>query len=180
MTYFHSYRTTKSKTFKPKKNVPEGTKQYQLQEYAKATLGSGNLKLAAILPEGEDINEWLAVNTYEFYNQINLLYGTIAEFCTPQECPVMSAGPKVEYLWSDNEKYKKPVELSAPDYVNHLMEWVQRQLDDESMFPSNIGEEAHLNTSFKHFIYFVQEFQLIEKKELQPLHELIVTLTSQD
>ena len=36
-----------------------------------------------------------------------------------------------------------------------------------------MGEEAHLNTSFKHFIYFVQEFELIEKKELAPLQELI-------
>ena len=41
-----------------------------------------------------------------------------------------------------------------------------------------MGEEAHLNTSFKHFIYFVQEFELIEKKELAPLQELIDRLTS--
>jgi hypothetical protein len=56
-------RTSKSKTFKPKKKVREGTKQYQLKQYAEATLGSGNLKLAVVLPEGEDINEWLAVNS---------------------------------------------------------------------------------------------------------------------
>jgi len=43
--------------------VPEGTKQQQLQQHAEATLGSGNLKLAVVLPEGEDINEWLAVNS---------------------------------------------------------------------------------------------------------------------
>jgi MOB kinase activator 1 len=34
---------------------------------------------------------------------------------------------------------------------------------------------VHLNTSFRHFIYFVLEFQLIEKKELQPLSELIAS-----
>jgi hypothetical protein len=28
-----------------------------------ATLGSGNLRLAVTLPEGEDLNEWLAVNS---------------------------------------------------------------------------------------------------------------------
>lgn len=32
------------------------------------TLGSGNLEIAVELPEGEDLNEWLAVNTIEFYN----------------------------------------------------------------------------------------------------------------
>ena len=40
------------------------------------TLGSGNLEIAVELPEGEDLNEWLAVNTIEFYNDSkkNLLY----------------------------------------------------------------------------------------------------------
>lgn len=178
----------------------------------------------------------------DFYNQINMLYGTINEFCTPQTCPVMSAGPKYgasasraltdgarpryEYLWADGTEVKKPIKLSAPEYVDYLMTWVQKQLDDETVFPSKIGtalrlvivlimlgvpfpktfpsvvknifkrlfrvyahiyhthaakvsalgEEAHLNTSFKHFVFFVNEFQLIEKKELAPLEELIKTL----
>jgi len=30
---------------------------------AAATLGSGNLRLAVMLPEGEDLNEWVAVNS---------------------------------------------------------------------------------------------------------------------
>ena len=29
----------------------------------------GNLRLAVMLPEGEDINEWVAVNTVDFFNQ---------------------------------------------------------------------------------------------------------------
>ncbi|KAJ3108593.1 hypothetical protein HDU96_007482, partial [Phlyctochytrium bullatum] len=205
-----------SKTFKPtRKNVPEGATHYHLKKYAEATLGSGNLRLAVQLPEGEDLNEWLAVNAVDFFNQINMLYGTITEFCTPQECPVMSAGPKYEYLWCDGITYKKPVKVSAPEYVDNLMNWVQSQLDDESIFPSKIGvpfpkafqstvktifkrlfrvyahiyhahfprivslgQEAHLNTSFKHFMFFVQEFNLVEKKELVPLDELIRTLTA--
>ena len=27
----------------------------------------------------------------DFYNQINLLYGSITEFCSPQNCPEMKA-----------------------------------------------------------------------------------------
>jgi MOB kinase activator 1 len=46
------------------------------------TLGSGNMQLAVELPAGEDLNEWLAVNTIEFYNEINVLYGILTEFCT--------------------------------------------------------------------------------------------------
>ncbi|XP_057311697.1 MOB kinase activator 1B [Hydractinia symbiolongicarpus] len=199
-----------NKTFKPRKSIPEGTHQYDLLKHAEATLGSGNLRNAVMLPEGEDLNEWIAVNTVDFFNQINMLYGTITDHCTPESCPVMSAGPKFEYLWADGASVKKPIKCSAPKYIDYLMSWVQDQLDDESLFPSKIGvpfpknfvsiaktmlkrlfrvyahiyhqhfpqvvslgEEAHLNTSFKHFIYFVQEFTLIEKRELAPLQELI-------
>jgi hypothetical protein len=63
------------------------------------------------LPEREDINEWLAVNTVDFFNQINLLYGSITEFCTPKSCPVMAAGPKYEYLWADGAKIKRPIKV---------------------------------------------------------------------
>lgn len=35
----------------------------------------------------------------------------------------------------------------------------------------------HLNTSFKHFILFVQEFNLIDEKQLAPLQDLIQKLT---
>lgn len=27
-----------------------------------------------------------------FFNQINILFGTVTEFCIPEECPVMCAG----------------------------------------------------------------------------------------
>ena len=36
-----------------------------------------------------------------------------------------------------------------------------------------LAEEAHLNTSFKHFIYFVQEFNLMDRRELAPMQDLI-------
>uniref|UniRef100_A0AAZ3QZP0 MOB kinase activator 1B n=1 Tax=Oncorhynchus tshawytscha TaxID=74940 RepID=A0AAZ3QZP0_ONCTS len=236
-----------SKTFKPKKNIPEGSHQYELLKHAEATLGSGNLRMAVMLPDGEDLNEWVAVNTVDFFNQINMLYGTITDFCTEESCPVMSAGPKYEYHWADGTNIKKPIKCSAPKYIDYLMTWVQDQLDDETLFPSKIGmslyldtiiyqntsslfnlytlypclcpqgvpfkrnfmsvaktilkrlfrvyahiyhqhfdsvmqlqEEAHLNTSFKHFIFFVQEFNLIERKELVPLQDLIEKLTTKD
>jgi hypothetical protein len=32
----------------------------------------------------------------DFYNQINLLYGAITEFCSPQSCPEMKATDECE------------------------------------------------------------------------------------
>ena len=40
--YFSGSRS--SKTFKPKKNIPEGSHQHDLMKHAAATLGSGNLR----------------------------------------------------------------------------------------------------------------------------------------
>lgn len=65
-----------NKTFKPKKNIPEGSHQYELLKHAEATLGSGNLRMAVMLPDGEDLNEWVAVNSkHKFYQSLTLLTG---------------------------------------------------------------------------------------------------------
>lgn len=34
---------------------------------------------------------------------------------------------------------------------------------------AQMGSEAHVNTCYKHFYYFVKEFGLIDTKELEPL-----------
>ncbi|PIA57357.1 hypothetical protein AQUCO_00600233v1 [Aquilegia coerulea] len=111
------------RTFRPKKSAPSGSKGAQLRKHIDATLGSGNLREAVRLPPGEDANEWLAVN----------------KFCTPENCPTMTAGPKYEYRWADGVQIKKPIEVSAPKYVEYLMDWIEAQLDDESIFPQKLG-----------------------------------------
>lgn len=47
-----------------KQGRPAGkpSNSFHLRQFAEATLGSGSLRKAVKLPEGEDINEWLAVN----------------------------------------------------------------------------------------------------------------------
>ena len=36
-----------------------------------------------------------------------------------------------------------------------------------------LSAETHLNTCFKHFIYFIDQFNLVDQRELAPLAELI-------
>ncbi|GKU95899.1 hypothetical protein SLEP1_g9197 [Rubroshorea leprosula] len=129
----------------------------QLRKHIDATLGSGNLREAVRLPPGEDLNEWLAVNTVDFFNQVNLLYGTLTEFCIPENCPTMTAGPKYEYRWADGVQIKKPIEVSAPKYVEYLMDWIEAQLDDESIFPQKlvtpVNEELNFIYCFNHISF---------------------------
>ena len=206
------------KTFKPRHNHRTGTRQ-ALHALAERTLGAGNLRDAVALPQGEDLNEWLAMKTVDLFNEVELVHGMVGEYCTDSCCAVMSAGSKYEYLWADacTPEYKAPTKVSAPKYVSLLFAWVQKQLDDETLFPTQIGApfppdfldrvrnifrrlfrvyahimyahferiveltfEAHLNSCFKHFMYFVLEFELIKPEELKPLKQLMDRLQQED
>jgi MOB kinase activator 1 len=168
---------------------------------------------AVVLPAGEDLNEWLAVNVVDFYNQLSMIYATITEFCTPETCPQMSAGRGFTYAWQDGQRFRQPTELPAPVYIGLLMDWVSDQLADEQVFPSTIGVPfpknfdsviknimkrlfrvyahcyhhhlqpleqldilKHMNTSFKHFLFFTKEFNLISQDQLEPLKKIITQM----
>ena len=51
------------KTFKPKRSFLQGSSRDRLHEYVVKTLGSGDLRQAVKLPDGENLYEWLAVNS---------------------------------------------------------------------------------------------------------------------
>lgn len=209
-----------SKTFRPRRQAKAISRLDRLNTLAQRTLGTGNLQEAVTLPPGEDLNEWLAVKTLDLFNEVNLVYGFVSDFCTTTSCPVMCAalpdGSICHYAWAD-EQIKTPIQLPACEYVSHLFSWVQRLLDDESIFPtkpdaqfpSNFRQTIslifrrlfrvyahtyhnhyermvalsflpHLNTCFKHFMYFVFEFNLIKVEELAPLQQLIDKLFQED
>ena len=65
------------------------------------------------LPDDEEYNDWVAVHVVDFFNRVNVIYGTVQDFCTHDSCPMMSGGPKFEYYWAD-ETQKKPQAVSAP------------------------------------------------------------------
>lgn len=60
----NSNQRTKNQ-FRPRLGKGSAT-SYQLRQYAEVTLGGGSLRKVVKLPEGEDENEWLAVNSKAF------------------------------------------------------------------------------------------------------------------
>lgn len=60
-------RTRNQVAFQPTKRA-KGTNSWQLKQFAEATLGSGSLRKVVQLPEGEDRDEWLAVNSTRTHN----------------------------------------------------------------------------------------------------------------
>jgi MOB kinase activator 1 len=142
---------------------------------------------------------------------------------------------RFEYLWQDSENYKRPTKMPAPTYIEHLMGWVQSNIDNEAVFPSRIGMramlpfatlpvnsftgvpfpksfpsmirqvfkrmyrvyahiychhypvvrelglEAHLNTSFKHYVLFIDEHNLASGKDFWgPLGDLVDSMLRSD
>ncbi|KAI8374896.1 Mob1/phocein [Blakeslea trispora] len=182
--------------------------------YVTHTLVKGNFRLLTELPRYIDINEWLAFNTFEFFNHLNMFYSSITDFCTPYTCPTMSAGSSTEYTWIDASS--KKIKLCAPQYIDSMASSIQSMMEDESLFPTKAGrdfpqdfpflirrifeqlfrlfahiyyhhydkilslhEEPHLNSLFAHFISFAREFDLLNRKEIHPLQELIDIMTQQ-
>ena len=112
----------------------------------------------------------LDILAVDFFNEICLLYGTVAEECTAEKCPIMSAGTKYiklfsepnslfyliisfTYLWADGGRFKKPTEMPAQDYIDHLMSWIESIFNDESIFPSSTGLSNFVKL-LAHFLFF--------------------------
>eukprot|EP00817_Percolomonadidae_sp_ATCC50343_P004228 CAMPEP_0117420606 /NCGR_PEP_ID=MMETSP0758-20121206/1902_1 /TAXON_ID=63605 /ORGANISM="Percolomonas cosmopolitus, Strain AE-1 (ATCC 50343)" /LENGTH=210 /DNA_ID=CAMNT_0005202307 /DNA_START=38 /DNA_END=670 /DNA_ORIENTATION=+ len=181
-----------------------------------ATLGSGDLNEAVKTPVDIEEEEWLAVNTIDFFKTTNMLYGSISEFCTDETCPCMNAGDIV-YFWVDPPKIKKPVKVTAPQYINNLMNSIEDKINDTSLFPEDdrekfpkkfhkevknifrrmfrvyahiytthfeevqkLGEEAHLNTAFKHYSLFCIEFNFLSKEEFEPIATEMIKILGED
>lgn len=73
----------------PKLYLEEAALERQLPEL--------DLRMLVDLPPGLDYNEWLASHTLALFDHINLVYGTISEFCTMTGCPDMT-GPGLRYI----------------------------------------------------------------------------------
>ena len=195
-------------TFKPVKKH-RNKKRNDLSTMMKATLGTGNMLSTVATPTGESLNEWLAVNTVDFFNEVSLLYGLVAgeagELYTKQG-EGFPAG--FEYRWADGVTIKKPIRCSSPEYVDYVMSWVDGQINNENIFPpsedvpfpdqflkyirdifkrlfrvfaiiyskeplfnvfESIEAAPHLNTSFKHFMFFCLQHKLVAEQEMKAI-----------
>ncbi|KAL1682320.1 Mob1/phocein [Schizophyllum commune] len=136
---FPDYPASPQAPAPPPPGAPEGKPLYLCSPFVEAALVKGNFKTIVMLPKYVDIMEWVAVNMYDFYNNLNEFYGVISECCTNSSCPKMSASPALNYTWINQDR--KSVHLPAPTYIDYVMTWVQNLLEDESVFPTKSGHD---------------------------------------
>ncbi|XP_014248741.1 MOB kinase activator-like 2 [Cimex lectularius] len=140
----------------------EEPKFYLEEAVLERKLPEVDLKILVDLPTGLDYNEWLASHTIAFFDHINLVYGTISEFCTMSGCPDMT-GPQLRtYLWFD-EKGKK-TRVAAPQYIDYVMTFTQKTITDENIFPTKYANE------------FPNSFESIVRKILRLLFHVMAHL----
>ncbi|XP_059608340.1 MOB kinase activator-like 2 isoform X2 [Phlebotomus argentipes] len=138
------------------------TKLYLEENVLERKLPDADLKAIVDLPPGLDYNEWLASHTLALFEHVNLVYGTISEFCTTSGCPDMTGPGTRMYLWFD-EKGKK-TRAAAPHYIDYVMTFTQKTVSDESIFPTKYANE------------FPSSFESIARKILRLLFHVIAHL----
>lgn len=138
------------------------TKLYLEEGVLERKLPDADLRLLVDLPAGLDYNEWLASHTLALFEHVNLVYGTISEFCTTSGCPDMTGPGTRMYLWFD-EKGKK-TRVAAPQYIDYVMTFTQKTVSDESIFPTKYANE------------FPSSFESIARKILRLLFHVIAHL----
>lgn len=117
--------------------VQDEYQEYLEDDYVREKITDTDLNKLVTPPAELDHNEWLASHTISFFEHVNLMYGAVSEFCTTTGCTSMTAPSNTQYLWFD-EKGKK-CKCAAPQYVDYVMSFTQKTIQDESVFPTKYG-----------------------------------------
>ncbi|XP_019869512.2 MOB kinase activator-like 2 isoform X2 [Aethina tumida] len=143
-------------------NTSGDSKLYLEAQVLERKLPETDMRLLVDLPAGLDYNEWLASHTMALFDHVNLVYGTVSEFCTPSGCPDMTGPGQKIYLWFD-EKGKK-TKVAAPQYIDYVMTFIQKTISDENIFPTKYANE------------FPSSFESIVRKIVRLLFHVVAHL----
>ncbi|KAK6466028.1 Mob1/phocein [Scheffersomyces coipomensis] len=116
---------------------PQELPLFLCEPFVKTALVKGSFKTIVQLPKYVDVGEWLALNIFELFNNLNQFYGVIADYVTPEAYPTMNAGPHTNYLWVDGNG--QTVNLPAYQYIDYVITWISGKINDQSVFPTKSG-----------------------------------------
>ena len=79
---------------------PHAARREHLRQITVNTLGTGNLRDAVTLPDGEDEREWVSMKLVDHFNDCQMVYCLVNDCCTEAACPTCTAGPSVSFRWA--------------------------------------------------------------------------------
>jgi len=166
----------------------------------------------------------VAVHAIDFYNDVSTIWAVMASDPYLKSFSPGEGFPSgVEYRWSEeSDRGTVTVSVSAPVYIEKVLQWIVDQINDEKKFPDDddekeslrvfqtpnfaalcgqifrrifrvygiiyssffqtleaLGMAPHLNTCFKHFMFFCTEFSLLPEREIDPLEVLVQPIRKQ-
>ncbi|CUM66120.1 uncharacterized protein PRCAT00003776001 [Priceomyces carsonii] len=107
------------------------------EPFVKTALVKGSFKTIVQLPKYVDYGEWIALNIFEIFNNLNSFYAVLSPIVTPEKYPTMNAGPHTNYLWIDASG--QAVNLPACHYIDYVLTWISKKINDQSVFPTKNG-----------------------------------------
>jgi MOB kinase activator 1 len=164
------------------------------------------------------------VHAIDFYNDVSTIWAVMSTDPYLNSFRPGDGFPSgVEYRWSEttataggHNSSAEAVSVSAPVYIDKVLDWIAEQMNDESKFPDDDDEDKalrvfqtpqfaalcgqifrrlfrvygiiyssffgtlealemapHLNSCFKHFMFFCTEFGLLPEREIEPLEVLV-------
>lgn len=129
---------------------------FQQQPFVRAALVKGSFQTIVELPRYVDINEWLALNIFEFNTYLTQVISMLSELIT--DSVPMNAGHGRDYLWIDASK--QPIRLGASTYVDYTLSWISSKLDDPILFPTRPGVPFSPNFASTVMSIYTQQFRL--------------------
>lgn len=125
-------RSTLSSSHKPVNGQP----LFMNSNYARAALVTGSFQPIVEVPKYVDLDEWLALNVFEFHAYLRQFCQLLSEqISADNNC--MNGGPGYDYLWMDASK--QPVKLPPQTYIDYTFSWLAAKFDDQNTFPTRQG-----------------------------------------
>jgi len=129
-----SNRWLKKSKKSEKKPIIVEKKPYLEAEFLRENSTDENLLSVVSKPQYVDTKEWIATHTISLFHNINLIYGTISEYCTAETCPLMQGPCQTNYVWV--EERGKKLKCTAAQYIDYVMTFCQKSISNQKLFPT--------------------------------------------
>ena len=74
----------------------------------------------------------------DFFNELSLIWGIIHDFGVEKLNISEGFPPGFEYRWAGDKK--TAVQCSGPEYVEHVLNWLDREINNDHLFPTSAGK----------------------------------------
>lgn len=81
----------------------------------------------------------------DFFNEVNLIFDIITEIGIEETAAGQGFPPGFEYRWAD-AKTRTTISCSGPQYVQHVLNWVEGEISNEQLFPTSPGKYMSISS----------------------------------